>query len=108
MLYPTELLRHLLVLFNFHCSKESNNLPLRRRVLYPAELLRRVMRNSFISLLKKFRIVKKNRHIFRLGWNILSNSLLRKEHRNMLTLVMEPGDLDDMIFDEYDGGPSER
>ena len=23
----------------------------------------------------------------------------------MLTLVMEPGDLDDMIFDEYDGGP---
>ena len=42
MLYPTELLRHLLVLFNFHCSKESNNLPLRRRVLYPAELLRQV------------------------------------------------------------------
>ena len=81
---------------------------LRRRVLYPAELLRRVMRDSFISLLKKFRIVKKNRHIFRVGWNILSNSLLRKEHRNMLTLVMEPGDLDDMIFDEYDGGPSER
>ena len=81
---------------------------LRRRVLYPAELLRRVMRNSFISLLKKFRIVKKNRHIFQVGWNILSNSLLRKEHRNMLTLVMEPGDLDDMIFDEYDGGPSER
>ena len=42
MLYPTELLRHLYDLFNFHCSKESNNLPLRRRVLYPAELLRQV------------------------------------------------------------------
>ena len=38
MLYPTELLRHLLVLFNFHCSKESNNLPLRRLALYPTEL----------------------------------------------------------------------
>ena len=38
MLYPTELLRHLYDLFNFHCSKESNNLPLRRRPLYPTEL----------------------------------------------------------------------
>ena len=42
VLYPTELLRHLYDLFNFHCSKESNNLPLRRRVLYPAELYGRV------------------------------------------------------------------
>ena len=38
MLYPTELLRHLYDLFNFHCSKESNNLPLRRLALYPTEL----------------------------------------------------------------------
>ena len=38
MLYPTELLRHFYDLFNFHCSKESNNLPLRRRPLYPTEL----------------------------------------------------------------------
>ena len=26
----------------------------------------------------------------------------------MLSLHVEPGDLDDMIFDEYDGGPSDR
>ena len=26
----------------------------------------------------------------------------------MLSLLVEPGDLDDMIFDEYDGGPSDR
>ena len=42
MLYPAELLRHLKVLCNFQGSKESNNLPLRRRTLYPTEVRERI------------------------------------------------------------------
>ena len=35
MLYPTELLRLISKIFNFSPSTDSNELPLRRRVLYP-------------------------------------------------------------------------
>ncbi len=38
MLYPTELLGHISKIFNFPPPTDSNELPLRRRVLYPAEL----------------------------------------------------------------------
>ena len=38
MLYPTELLGHISKLFNFSAQTDSNELPLRRRPLYPPEL----------------------------------------------------------------------
>ena len=44
VLYPAELLRHFYDLFNFHCSKESNHLPLRRLALYPTELQTRMIK----------------------------------------------------------------
>ena len=40
MLYPTELLGHISKIFNFSAQTDSNELPLRRRMLYPAELRR--------------------------------------------------------------------
>ena len=39
MLYPTELLRLIQKIFNFRLQPDSNELPLRRRTLYPTELL---------------------------------------------------------------------
>ena len=42
MLYPTELLRLISKIFNFSPSTDSNELPLRRRSLYPAELQARM------------------------------------------------------------------
>ena len=38
MLYPTELLRLISKIFNFSPSTDSNELPLRRRALYPGEV----------------------------------------------------------------------
>ena len=38
MLYPTELLGHISKIFNFSAQTDSNELPLRRDALYPAEL----------------------------------------------------------------------
>ena len=40
VLYPTELLGHISKIFNFSAQTDSNELPLRRRTLYPAELQR--------------------------------------------------------------------
>ena len=84
---------------------------LRRRTLYPTELLAHIgaCSNGYRHiLLRKFIDVKKNRHIFHAQWNILSNSFSERRLRKMYSLQAEMGDLDDMIFDEYDGGPSER
>ena len=39
MLYPTELLGHISKIFNFSAQTDSNELPLRRRLLYTTELL---------------------------------------------------------------------
>lgn len=38
MLYPTELLGHISKIFNFPPPTDSNELPLRRRALYPGEV----------------------------------------------------------------------
>ena len=38
MLYPTELLGHISKIFNFSAQTDSNELPLRRRTLYPGEV----------------------------------------------------------------------
>ena len=52
---------------------------LRRRPLYTAELLGHICFVHYRDiLLRLFVVVKKNRHIFRREWNILSNSLFER------------------------------
>ena len=51
MLYPTELLGHISKIFNFSAQTDSNELPLRRRVLYPAELLRHFNKYELVFLI---------------------------------------------------------
>ena len=57
----------------------TSDLPLRRRPLYTAELLGHICFVHYRDiLLRLFVVVKKNRHIFRREWNILSNSLFER------------------------------
>ena len=48
MLYPTELLRLIQKIFNFRLQPDSNELPLRRRTLYPTELRRQKVFSTFL------------------------------------------------------------
>ena len=61
----------------------------------------------YVILLKYFRAVKKLRHIFSPHRNILSWSVFERSV-HMYFSDDPNADLDDLIFEKDDGGPSER
>ena len=74
-------------------------------MLYPAELRRLITK---LFYLRKFKLSSKNRHIFRGPWHIMSNSFFQKGAHTVERAHTVLEDLDDLIFEDSDGGPSDR
>ena len=79
------------------------DLPLRRRTLYPTELLAHIFRNLNI-VTENSETVNKIRVIFSHGAHILSGKEVIAVNENQNT----NRDLDDLIFEDEDYAPSQR